>query len=53
MLDCFKEYEAIATAHFGRKISKLRCDNGGEYISGNLCKEKGIMFDYANTYTPE
>lgn len=55
-LNCFKEYEAAATAHFGLKISKLRCDKGGEYISNLLdkfCKEKGIMIEYANTSTPE
>lgn len=26
-------YEAMATAMFGTKISKVRSDNGGEYLS--------------------
>lgn len=37
----FKEYEAMASAHFGQKLSKLRCDNGREYLSNefqNFCK---------------
>lgn len=33
VLDCFKKYHAMATAHFGRQLSRLRCDNGGEYTS--------------------
>ncbi|KAF2890896.1 hypothetical protein ILUMI_15277, partial [Ignelater luminosus] len=29
----FKAFETMATAHFGTKISRLRCDQGGEYVS--------------------
>ena len=52
----FKEFEAMATAHFGRKISKLRCDNGREYVGKNLqnfCKEKGIQLVLTVPYTPQ
>lgn len=38
-------FEALATAHFGTRMSKLRCDNGGEYTSKALkefCEGKGI-----------
>ena len=52
----FKEFEAMATAHFGRKISKLRCDNGREYVGKdlqNFCKEKGIQLVLTVPYTPQ
>jgi transposase InsO family protein len=53
---CFKKYEAMATAHFGLKISRFRCDNGGEYISSELkemFEEKGIQFEFTIHYTPQ
>ena len=32
-LKSFKSYEAMATSHFNTPISRLRCDNGGRYVS--------------------
>lgn len=52
----FKVYHAMATSHFENKMSRLRCDNGGEYISQKLkefCKENGIMIEYTSPYNPE
>lgn len=52
----FKEYEALVTAQFSSKISKLRCDNGTEYTTKDLtgfCKSKGIQVVYTTPYTPE
>ena len=37
-------------------MSKLRCDNGGEFLSSNLrnwCKQKGMILDYAAPYSPQ
>ena len=31
--DRFIEFHAMATTHFGKKVDRLRCDNGGEYVS--------------------
>lgn len=56
VFECFKTYEAAVTAHFNLKLSRLRCDNGGEYVSAelkNFCNDKGIMLEYAIRYTPE
>lgn len=53
---CFKQYEAEMTAKFGVKISRLRTDNGGEYVGKELrsfCKDKGIKMEYTVPYTPE
>lgn len=37
-------------------MSKLRCDNGGEYTSLNMknwCRNRGIIVDYTVPYTPQ
>lgn len=52
----FKMYEAMATAKFGKKVCRLRCDNGGEYRSNEFeqfCQEKGIQVEWTAPYTPE
>jgi len=51
-----KIFEALATAYFGTRISKLRCDSGGEYTSKALeefCKGKGIEIQYISPYCPQ
>lgn len=53
---CFQDYVAEAESHFNMKISRLRCDNGGEYKSNQFirfCTEKGIRLEYTMPYTPE
>ena len=55
-LQSFKSYEAMATSHFNLSISRLRCDNGGEYVSGEMktfCDTKGIVLEYTTPYSPE
>lgn len=52
----FLEYESMVGSHFGSKIARLRCDNGGEYISiqfKDFCKSNGIQLEYTVPYTPE
>ena len=52
----FKVFEAMATAHFGTKICRFRCDNGGEYISTEMQKHfesNGIQFEFTIRYTPQ
>lgn len=52
----FREYLQMVESKFSCKLSKLRCDNGGEYCSNefvNYCKEKGIILDYTIAYTPQ
>lgn len=56
VLQCFKEYKAMVEAGFGLKLSRLRCDNGGEYVSKemrNLCRQTGVILEYTMAYTPE
>ena len=56
VLDRFMEYEAFVTAKFGQCISRLRCDNGGEYVGRefkNFCKVKGIQIEWTVPYSPE
>lgn len=55
-LEKFKEYVAMAEAQHGVKVSKLRADNGGEYISNEykeFCKQKGIQLIYTVPYNPK
>lgn len=55
--DCFKAYEARVSSIFcDKKISKIKCDNGGEYRSrmlSDFCLEKGIQISYTPPYTPQ
>lgn len=57
VIDCFKDYEKKVTAMFcNKRISKIKCDNGGEYCSGSLqefCKNKGINISYTPPYNPQ
>lgn len=56
VLSCFEQYEAYVTAKFERRISRLRCDNGGEYRGKRFkqfCKSKGILQEFTVPYTPE
>lgn len=52
----FREYVEMVQSMFCHRISKLRCDNGGEYVSKefvNYCRDKGIILDYTVPYTPQ
>lgn len=57
VFDCFKHYEAKVVALFcDKSISKIRCDNGGEYSSNifkDFCDKKGIQISYTPPYTPQ
>lgn len=52
----FKLFHRMATSHFCTKLSKVRCDNGGEYRSEKLkkyCEAEGVQIDFVPPYTPE
>lgn len=52
----FKDFVSQSTDMFNSKISRLRCDNGGEYSSNefkDFCKEFGIQIEYTQTYSPQ
>ena len=52
----FREFFEMTKSMFRHSISKLRCDNGGEYVSGefrNFCKKNGVILDYTIPYTPQ
>lgn len=54
--ECLKEYYSMVCAGFGSSVARMRCDNGGEYISRRckeFCKEKGVVLEYTAAYTPE
>lgn len=56
VLECFEQYSAKVTAHFGLKIARIRCDNGGEYTSKAfrmLCRKEGITLEYTAPCTLE
>lgn len=56
VLEKFKEYEAQVSSRFNRKISRIRCDNGGEYSSETFkafCNQKGIQIEYTIPRNPE
>lgn len=51
-----KEYAARVEARWGTRISKLRCDNGKEYINSKViswCKKKGTKLNNTLPYTPQ
>lgn len=55
-LEKFKEYVAMVEAQHGVKVSKLRADNGGEYVSNeykDFCKQKGIQLNYTVPHNPK
>ena len=52
----FRIFEAMAIAHFGTKLSRFRCDNGGEYVSREMngqFERKGIQIEFTIRYTPQ
>ncbi|KAM0730296.1 Retrovirus-related Pol polyprotein from transposon TNT 1-94 [Formica fusca] len=54
--DKIKEYVEMAEAHWDSRVSKLRCDNGREYINEkvtNWSKTKGIIIDNNVPYSPQ
>lgn len=56
MFECFKRFKAMSESHFGKRLSNLRCDNGGEYTSRKMkdfCNGEGILIQYTTPYTPE
>lgn len=51
-----KVYVEEVEAAKNLRVSKLRCDNGKEYVNAdikNYCKKKGIILDYTIPYTPQ
>ncbi|CDO78192.1 hypothetical protein BN946_scf184635.g2 [Trametes cinnabarina] len=49
----FKAYKALVENKFGRKLKKIRCDNGGEFLSNefkSFLRSEGIALD---TTAPE
>ncbi|UYV78030.1 FHDC1 [Cordylochernes scorpioides] len=51
-----KEYVNEVERFLNAKVSKLRCDNGGEYANTQVkewCKMKGIILDFTVPYTPQ
>lgn len=56
VLHIFREYEALVTAHFGSRISRLRTDNGGEFVNDEMqrfCRNKGIAMETTIPYSPQ
>ena len=54
--DYIKEYVNEVENLMNRKVSKLRCDNGGEFLNEdvkNWCKTKGIILDNTIPYSPQ
>lgn len=51
-----KNYIEESERKYGKNISTIRCDNGGEYSSTDLKQyafKKGIIIDYTIPYTPQ
>ena len=56
VLDKFKEFVAVSENQTGKKVKRLRADNGGEYTSGEFkkyCKNHGILQEATIPYTPQ
>lgn len=53
---CFKKYIQMVQSKFNKRVSTLRCDNGREYVSGDMlqyCKLNGTFIDYTIPYIPQ
>lgn len=51
-----KDYVERVESHWNLRVSKLRCDNGREYINTEViewCKSKGINLNKTESYTPQ
>lgn len=51
-----REYVQEAVAQQNLKVSRIRCDNDGEYKSQEMedwCKSQGIQLSYTQVYTPQ
>lgn len=49
-----REFVEMVEAHWNLRVSKLRCDNGKEYVNEKVtkwCKNKGIVLDISVPYT--
>ena len=56
VLEKFIEYLAMAENFSGRRLKKLRSDNGGEYVSDafkDYLKQRGILTEPTVPYTPQ
>lgn len=54
--DCFVKYVNLIENKTGKRIKKLRCDNGTEYLNNNIQKfanEKGIYIENCPPYVHE
>ena len=54
--ECLEKYINESEAHLNLKVSKIRCDNGGEYKNKTLtewCQKRGIVLDFTIPYTPQ
>lgn len=54
--DTVKEYANQVETKWNLKISKLRCDNGREYVNEELkiwCRRRGTILDVTTPYTPQ
>lgn len=54
--DVFKEYVLRVQAHWNLRVSKIRCDNGKEYLNKSIqywCKQKGIVLDNTTPHMPQ
>lgn len=51
-----RNYIKEAESHHNQRVSKLRCDNGGEFVNYEFkdwCKNKGIVIDRTIPHTPQ
>lgn len=56
VFEYFEKYAAMCSAQFGTKISQLRSDNGGEYVSNEFksyCSTNGIQMKFTVPYSPQ
>jgi transposase InsO family protein len=56
VLDIFLNWKKMVETQTGRKIKKLRSDNGGEYKSDpflQVCQEEGIVRHFTVAGTPQ
>nr|GEU42740.1 retrovirus-related Pol polyprotein from transposon TNT 1-94 [Tanacetum cinerariifolium] len=53
---CLIDFYNLVKTHFGKRIKRIRCDNGGEFVSNNMnefYREHGIVLETTWPHTPQ
>nr|KAJ0209953.1 hypothetical protein LSAT_V11C400213730 [Lactuca sativa] len=53
---CLVDFHKMVQTQFGKRIKRIRCDNGGEFVSNKMCdfySREGIVLETTCAHTPQ